>query len=426
MSNGLFGLALLQVKEKLSVSDETGWFNVLSLPAKNHGKDGMQDFDIVVAGGNMVGAALALGLTRLGYKVAVLEPHMPVPFDRLQQPDIRVSAISLASQRLLEQLEAWPYIQGMRVCPYRRLSVWEEQGRTDFSATELDVPHLGHIIENRIVQLGLHQAMADKTVVWFEQALLSVRQDTKHVQLTLTDQTVLQCRLLIGADGAASKVRTQAGIATHGWQYAQQALAVSVKTHSPMQDITWQQFTPSGPMAFLPLFDGYASLVWYHSADEVKRLKRLPFEQLKTQICQSFPDELVDFSVMETASFSLTRMHANHYYQGRMVLAGDAAHTINPLAGQGVNLGFKDVACLLELLGDKQWLDDSSKLDGLLGRYQRKRYKDNLLMMTAMDGLYATFSNALPPVRLLRNLGLGLAQRAGPLKKQVTRYAMGL
>ncbi|MBT1065351.1 FAD-dependent monooxygenase [Bowmanella sp. Y26] len=386
----------------------------------------MQKYDVVVVGGNMVGASVALGLAHQGYRVAIIEPAMPTPFDPEQAPDIRVSAISLASEQLLDRLGAWSFIKAMRHCCYRRLSVWEEQGRTDFSANELDCEHLGHIIENRIVQLGLHQALAAYPVSWFSAGLKGFQQTHEMTVAELDDGTRLQAELIIGADGAASQVRQLSGIATHGWQYAQQALAISIKTEQGTQDITWQRFRPSGPLAFLPLYDGYASLVWYDSAEQVKRLKSLTFNELKIEIQSNFPEQLVDFDILETASFPLTRMHANSYVQGRVVLLGDAAHTINPLAGQGVNLGFKDVACLLDLLADDTWRTDKSKLDKLLKQYQDKRYKDNLLMMSTMDVLYATFSNDLAPIKALRNLGLSVAQRAGLLKKQVTRYAMGL
>lgn len=386
----------------------------------------MQKFDIVVVGGNMVGASAALGLARQGYRVAVIEPAMPTPFDAMQPPDVRVSAISLASEQLLEALGAWSFIKEMRHCCYRRLSVWEEQGRTDFSSDELDCEHLGHIIENRIVQLGLHQALAAYPVSWFSAGIKGLQQTHEMAVAELDDGTRLQAELIIGADGAASRVRQLSGIATHGWQYAQQALAISIKTEQAQQDITWQRFRPSGPLAFLPLYQGYASLVWYNSAAEIQRLKALSFEALKYEVQAVFPEELINFDILETASFPLTRMHANNYVHQRVVLLGDAAHTINPLAGQGVNLGFKDVACLLELLAEHTWLADKHQLDTKLQQYQRKRYKDNLLMMSTMDMLYAAFSNNIAPLKALRNLGLGLAQRAGPVKRQVTRYAMGL
>jgi 3-demethoxyubiquinol 3-hydroxylase len=389
-------------------------------------KKTMQKFDVIVIGGSMTGAAMALGLARQNYSVAVIEPHIPVPFTADALPDIRVSAISAASQALLEQLGAWQGLAAMRVCPYRHLSVWEEGARTDFTADDIPASHLGHIIENSLIQRALYEALQQcRRVQWFSTELAHLIAQGRNT-VTLTDGSEISAALLIGADGGRSKVRQQLGIGTCGWQYKQQALALSVKTYAPQQDITWQQFLPSGPMAFLPLYDGYASLVWYHQAEQIERLQALPDSDLKAEVKQTFPSELVDFDILARASFPLTRQHASEYVSNNAVLIGDAAHTINPLAGQGLNLGFKDVACLLAELEDNGWLDDTHKLGQALSRYERKRRPDNLLMMSAMDLIYKTFSTDILPIRQLRRSGLRLAQHAGPLKKQVTRYAMGL
>jgi 2-octaprenyl-3-methyl-6-methoxy-1,4-benzoquinol hydroxylase len=207
-----------------------------------------------------------------------------------------------------------------------------------------------------------------------------------------------------------------------GWQYSQQVLAIQIKTHGAQQDITWQQFTPSGPVAFLPLYDGYASLVWYQQSDYIRQLKNLPKQKLKEQILVNFPSELGDFDVLELASFPITRMHAHQYVKNNVVLIGDAAHSINPLAGQGVNLGFKDVAELLEGFSHTALVDDPNRLH----TYEKKRRRDNLIMMSAMDVIYTTFSNHNFVLNVLRNVGLKLANKSGPIKRQVMKYAMGL
>jgi 2-octaprenyl-3-methyl-6-methoxy-1,4-benzoquinol hydroxylase len=347
---------------------------------------------------------------------------MPAAFVQDTPPDMRVSAISVTSEQLLGRLGAWSHIEAMRLCSYRRLSVWEKGNcRTDFNCADIQCEHLGHIVENSVVQLGLHQALAsyDK-IQWFTQSPVEniVLQGTPVVQLADGEQ--INCNILIGADGLNSVVRQAANIGTKGWQYSQQALAIQIKTHSAQQDITWQQFTPSGPLAFLPLYDNYASLVWYHSADSVQRLKSLAPDKLKQQIVANFPDELVDFDILQVASFPITRMHANQYVKKNVMLIGDSAHCINPLAGQGVNLGFKDVAALLECL------EKYSTVSQALQAYQQARRADNLIMMSAMDVIYATFSQSNPLVKLCRNLGLKLANASGPIKHQVMKYAMGL
>lgn len=388
-------------------------------------------FDICVIGGGMVGSALAIGLAKLGFEVAVVEPKMPKAFDASQHPDMRVSAISLTSSRLINELGAWGNIKAMRVCPYARLSVWDNLTcRTDFDSTDLDQPYLGHIIENRIVQLGLHHSFSDyKNIYVFTADAISV-EPGQLSKIKLSDGKNIEAKLLVGADGAQSKVREAANIGVQGWQYSQQALGIKIKTHQPQQDITWQEFTPDGPMAYLPLFDGYGSLVWYQSTEQIRILKGLSKTKLKQQIQQNFPNELVDFEVLDVASFGLTRMHANQYFKGNTLVIGDAAHTINPLAGQGVNLGFKDVAVLLAVI--KKQLTKVAKDELFLNtsvwlkQYEKSRRIDNLMMMSAMDALYATFSNNKMPLKLIRNLGLKLANTSGPLKNQAMKYAMGL
>ena len=227
-------------------------------------------------------------------------------------------------------------------------------------------------------------------------------------------------------------VREAANIGVQGWQYAQQALGIQIKTYDVQQDITWQQFTPDGPMAFLPLYDGFGSLVWYNSANEIRQLKSLSKEKLKQRIVQHFPADLVDFEVLDVASFPLTRMHANQYFKGSILLIGDAAHTINPLAGQGVNLGFKDVATLLDVIRQELAADEYAGVlepknyCNWLKRYEETRRRDNLMMMSAMDLLYSLFSNTNTPFILLRNIGLKLANSAGPIKNNAMKYAMGL
>jgi len=391
-------------------------------------------FDFCVVGGGMVGSAMALGLAKLGFKVAIIEPSMPVAFESQQPPDMRVSAISLTSESLLQNLGAWAHIKRMRVCPYKRLSVWDKPScRTDFDCQTIGESHLGHIIENRLVQLGIHaEILADQNVVFYENLKITSIISTDVSKVTLENGQIIQANILIGADGGRSTVRDAANIGVQGWQYSQQALGIQIKTHDVQQDITWQQFTPNGPIAFLPLYDGFASLVWYHNTEDINYLKSLSKIKLKQHILQHFPTDLVDFEVLNVAGFPLTRMHANQYFKGNTVLIGDAAHTINPLAGQGVNLGFKDVAALLSVIKEATTTDDRTTVlhpdhyFHWLKKYEVARRQDNLVMMSAMDLLYSTFSNSHMPLKILRNIGLKLANHSGPIKNNVMKYAMGL
>lgn len=383
-----------------------------------------QEFDIVVVGGGMVGAATAIGLAKQGRKVALVEGRAPQDFDEQQPMDVRVSAISMASVELLQELGAWQSIKEKRVCPYRRLETWEhEECRTRFHSDELQLEQLGYIIENRVIQLGLWQQFEqyDNLQLYCPDSLASVELYPEYNLVTLSSGAELKAQLVVGADGANSKVRADAGIGITAWDYRQSCMLINVETEKPQQDITWQWFTPSGPRSFLPLPGKQGSLVWYDSPKRIRQLSKMNNEQLRQEVLSHFPGELGDIKVLQSGSFPLTRRHAQSYFNNRCVLVGDAAHTINPLAGQGVNLGFKDVSALLSVVGGAEVLSELS-----MEKYQNARRADNLLMQTGMDFFYTTFSNDIGPVKLLRNAALKMAENSGPIKKQVLKYALGL
>jgi 2-octaprenyl-3-methyl-6-methoxy-1,4-benzoquinol hydroxylase len=405
----------------------------------------MEQFDCVVVGGGMVGAASALTLAELGLRVAVVEKKQPKGFSAEQSLDLRVSAISVASERLLTQLGAWEQIQQWRSCPYKRLAVWEcESAYTEFNADDINQPHLGHIIENRLIQLALWQKISanQNITLYCPESLVSLTQDEGLVTLTL-ESTTLTAKLVIGADGAQSKVRQMTGIGLTGWDYQQSAMLINVKTNSHQQDITWQQYLPNGPVAFLPLSEpatnnsttndelpGRASLVWYHKRDEIKRLSILSNTQLANEILNNFPKRLGKIEVINKGGFPLTRRHANTYQHKQVLLLGDAAHTINPMAGQGVNLGFKDVRALHEVIANAISHNENWHSINVLSRYEELRRKDNLLMMSTMDALYTGFKHPSPVVKAARNLAL-LAINKVPFVKTVIKnkaleYACGI
>ena len=386
----------------------------------------MEQFDVVIAGGGMVGAATAVGMAQHGLRVAVLEGQQPQPYSAEQSMDLRVSAISPNSVALLSRLGAWDSIQAMRVCPFKRLETWDHpECRTRFNADEMQLDRLGFIVENRLIQLGLWQQFEDypQLTLMCPNRMTHYQQDAQGVLVTLDDGRQLQAKLLVGADGANSQVRQQAGIGITAWDYRQHCMLINIETQAPQQDITWQWFTPHGPRSFLPLAGHQASLVWYDSPQRIKQLSAMTAEQLSHAIQQHFPAEVGEFSVLNWGSFPLTRRHAQSYYSDNVVLLGDAAHTINPLAGQGVNLGFKDVDVLLHEVekAGKAWAEPR-----VLIQYERRRRPDNMLMQSGMDFFYTTFSNDLLPLKLARNIGLKVAEHAGPIKKQVLKYAMGM
>ena len=383
-------------------------------------------YDAIVIGGGMVGSATALGLAKLGRTVALIEKNLPQDFSPEQPPDVRLSALSLSTVKFLNQLGAWQHISSMRCQPYNELAVWEnaqtEADKTVFTASSIGCDSLGQFVENRLTQLALHKEIAQYSAVDLYSNSNIEMLDTLNNQIVLKDGQKLHGKWIIGADGAQSKVRTAAGIGQTGWQYAQQALGVIVQLETNSGSRTWQQFKSTGPVAFLPMYDNFAALIWYHDANEISRLTALSEEQLKIRIIDNFPSIGADFSISSRGSFPLNRAHANQYVKAHTVLVGDSAHTINPLAGQGVNIGFKDVEALLNVF-EQNGMPDTQKMSK---EYEDVRRRQNLLMMTAMDVFYLAFSNEIEPLKMIRNLALKAAGKAGPLKQQALKYAVGI
>jgi len=388
----------------------------------------MQHFDVIIVGGGMVGGALACALAPTGLSIAVIEKTKPQPFSPEQPMDLRVSAISIASQQLLEQVGAWHDVLAMRACPYRYLETWEGPGSNlVFDSHNMNRDYLGHIVENRLIQLALWQRLAqfDNVELIVDQSIRSLNALEDGYRVEFSDSS-LSCKLLVGADGANSMVRQAANIGVTAWDYAQHAMLINITTEMAQQDITWQQFNPSGPRALLPLSGNKASLVWYDSPDTIKALSNLPLSALKQQIIKNFPQRLGEFDVEACGAFPLTRRHAQDYYKQNLCIVGDAAHTINPLAGQGVNLGFKDVVALSQVISDAVTQGHCWWGHDTLAKYQKARRGDNLLMQGAMDLFYLSFSNDRLPVKLLRNAALKAAGKSSWGKNKVMKYAMGL
>lgn len=389
-------------------------------------------FDVVIVGGGMVGASLALKFSQHGLKVALLE-KTKLPVLVADTPvDLRVSAINRRSEQWLSELGAWQAIPAERLCPYLRLQAFEAtHGKVNgaeltFTAEEINQPHLGHIIENNQIQAALWQQFPPQLSVFCPATVLSLQQTEDFSSLHTAEFGEIRGRLLIAADGGISQLRTLAGIGCNGWQYQQGCLVATVETEYSQQDITWQQFTEQGPRAFLPLPGAMGSLVWYDSQPRVKQLAALSAADLTQQIQQFFPEKLGQVKVLQQGWFPLTRMHANRYSAGRVVLVGDAAHTINPLAGQGVNLGFADAKVLAELVLAAVAAGEDPANSALLASYEQQRKNANLLMMSAMDGFYQLFSSTSPLLRFARKTGLRMAANAGPIKAWVGAYAAGL
>ena len=385
-------------------------------------------YDVIIAGGGMVGSTLACLLGQAGKHVAVLEAFQPPPFSPTDVYDLRVSAISRASQRALVRAGAWDKVVAKRACAYESMVVWDStgEGSIRFDAAALGEPDLGHIVENRIIQLALLESVAtsDNITLYCPNKLVSFTQEPDSISVTLQSGTTLKAKLLVGADGAQSQVRELAGIGIETVDYGQKGLVAVVHTEFEHQHTAWQRFMPSGPIAFLPLDNGASSIVWTLPADKADALVRQETQDFRRELAQALDYRLGEItSVGSRAAFSLRGRHAELYIQTRIALIGDAAHTIHPLAGQGVNLGIKDAVELAKQIQQAQGDIGSLRV---LRAYERARRGDNVLTQKTMEGFRLLFGNTLTPWTILRNSGLMLMNKLDVLKYAIAKQAMGI
>ncbi|TXS93936.1 UbiH/UbiF/VisC/COQ6 family ubiquinone biosynthesis hydroxylase [Parahaliea maris] len=401
---------------------------------------GVSDVDIAIVGAGLAGGALAAALSGRGLRLALIEsrpltaPELPLQRE-LDAFDSRVSALNPESVSLLQRLEAWQSVEQYRCCAYHHMTVWDAEGtgQIEFDAADVDHSALGYIVENRAVISGLIARLQDagdlRVVAPGKLAAVAIEDDT--VNLQLEDGDTLRARLLVAADGALSSVRSLLQFRTREWDYGHRALVATVETGRPHGNTAWQRFLPSGPLAFLPLpgENGrhFCSIVWSlrdSLADEVLALDDTAFCDRLEEAFEQRLGRVVGAS--PRAAFPLRQRHAVDYIRPRVALVGDAAHTIHPLAGQGINLGFKDVSVLAEevLAAHGRGVDPGDL--AVLRRYQRRRKGENLLMMGAMDTFKRLFEQESLPLRWLRSAGMNAVHRAGPLKQEIMRRAMGL
>ncbi len=398
-----------------------------------------QQFDILIVGGGMIGSALALGLSRQGWQVGLIEgaPAASLmapaePASSVDDFEPRVSAISLASQRLLEELGAWPKVQASRHCGYREMTVWDGDGtgRIHFDAAELHARSLGTIVENRNIVRALFESLSDSSVQLLDG--VRVKAWSRGQGVELEDGRCLAARLVVGADGALSRLRQWSGLATREWDYDQQAIVCTVRTSQNHRYTAWQRFSPTGPLAFLPLLneagdEHFCSIVWSQDTLEARRLMALETESFRKELEAAIERELGEvLAVSRRFAFPLRQRHAKDYIADGLALVGDAAHTIHPLAGQGANLGYGDVRALLEELGRARELGLAPDDASVLARYQRRRKGENLAMMVAMEGFKQLFARDELPVRWLRNTGMRWLNQLAPLKNRIAAEAMGI
>jgi 2-octaprenylphenol hydroxylase len=389
-------------------------------------------YDVVIVGSGMVGNTLACALLQHGLHVALIETTpalLPIPLDTL---DIRTFAITRASERIFAHVGAWSIMQMLRVSPFQYMHVWDEhgKGKVHFDCTQIHQPILGHIVEQSVIQTALLQRLAQfENLTWYRPAKVKYFQLLGHaMQIILDDERVLTTQLLVGAEGANSTLRTAAGIPYLMQDYGQHAIVANVTTELSHQHTAWQRFLGTGPLAFLPLPDEkMSSIVWSADTPAAHRLMRLDKAAFQQALAQAFEYQLGEvIDCGQRAIFPLQRRHAQNYIQPRFALVGDAAHTIHPLAGQGVNLGLLDAASLSQIITEARADQRDFGAYATLRKYERWRKGETMAMMAAMDGFKRLFASELPIVQWARSLGLNFTDVATPLKQVIMRHAMGL
>ena len=388
------------------------------------------DADVIIVGGGITGRTLGGLLATRGIQCLIVEGRMPGNGSSGSDP--RVLAITLASANILKAAGAWRHVPEERMGFFRGMQVWDENGDGDieFDSAELCEATLGYIIEQTALELAVEQGNREVPAIKRRQPAtpMAIKLEKSAAYLELQEGTTLVARLIIGADGGRSRIRELAGIACPAYDYHQQAVACVAETEIAHDSIARQRFLTEGPLAFLPMHDPRTSgIVWSTSPRHAEKLLAMDESEFNQALTGAFACRLG--AVVRSgprAAFPLRHTHAERYCLPRLVLVGDAAHTVHPLAGQGANLGLLDAAALAEIISAAwQGQHDIGAL-GVLRRYERWRRGENLLMMKTLQAIKVLFANRLPMIRCLRNAGLDLVDMMTPLKRQIMRRASGL
>lgn len=391
----------------------------------------MKSFDVAVIGAGIVGSCAALCLARAGYRVALVETHEPKPWSE-EIPDLRVVALAIDNQKVLDACGVWEKIASCRAQSYSDMRVWDAAAGNELhlSAGHQAQESLGSIIENNNIADALWQAikLENRIQCFCPDKLESIEQEN-IVTVKLKSGEVIKAGLVLGADGASSKVRELLGLKSDKKDYGQRGVVAYVKTELEHQNTAWQRFLPTGPLAFLPFGDGRCSIVWTLPNDDADRLLQCDEESFCRDLTRAFDGRLGNvMEVSQRAAFPLQRQLSKEMLVGRVALIGDAAHTVHPLAGQGVNLGLRDVSALLELLGEMK--SSSQKKEAQISqhkleRWARQRVSENAVAAYSFEAINRVFSNDDVLPTLLRGHAFGIANFLSPLRSFLLRQASG-
>ena len=388
----------------------------------------MTDFEAIVGGGGMVGLTLAAALGSAGVNVAVID-RSPASIMRKTAFDGRVSAIARGSRTILDSIGVWDGLAGDAE-PIREIRVSDDDSplHLHYDSTEVGAEALGYIVENRHVRRTLLEQIESLECATLFDGRSIERHERGAIEasVALDDGRALSARLLIATDGRESPLRRAAGLGTVEWRYDQTGIVCTVAHERAHRGIAQERFLPSGPFAILPMTGNRSSIVWTERADVASRILVLDGDAFADELAWRFTDYLGALSVEGPVfSYPLALTLAERYTANRLAVAGDAAHAIHPIAGQGFNLGIRDAAALAEAVVDAARLGLDTGSVAALARYERWRRADNFMMLAATDGLNRLFSNDIPPVALGRRLGLAAVSRIPALKRLFMRHAMG-
>jgi 2-octaprenylphenol hydroxylase len=388
-------------------------------------------YEVIIVGGGMVGAAAACALAHAGIQVALLDRFNPPRQWPVEPIDNRVSALTKASQQILETIGAWTGMAQRGVCAYRDMRVWDARadGELHFDCADTQFNELGHLVENRVTVAALWDVLDSlPSATCITPAQVTGMDLTDDARLLhLSDGRSLAAELVIAADGRESALRNKVGIGTTGWDYNQHGLVATISTEKSHQATAWQRFLTEGPLAFLPLFNGQSSIVWTLSTSTAQQYLALSDAEFLDKLTEASGGILGRMlAVEQRASVPLRFQYANEYTAERLVLCGDAAHAMHPLAGQGANAGLLDSAAIAEVIIKAKQQKRPIASQHCLRNYERWRKGDNLAMMASMDMINKTYGLSAQPLIGLRSAGMNWVNQTTWLKNYLNQYAMGL